>query len=146
MDSIKIKGHMSAELIKADGSSKHQEKDNIIVAVGFDFIADCMCKTEDRPSPMTHIAVGTGTTASDLSQTTLVNQIGINAATYSHSSMTKTFTLMTTFTPGSATGSITEAGVFNNVSGGIMLDRVVFDEINKAEADTLNIQFTFTLS
>ena len=30
MDSIKIKGHMSAELIKADGSSKRQEKDNII--------------------------------------------------------------------------------------------------------------------
>lgn len=105
-----------------------------------------MCRSEARPDPLSHIAVGTGTTAADLAQTALVNQIGINSATYSHSSLTKTFTLMTTFTPGNATGSITEAGVFNAVSGGIMLDRVVFDEINKAESDTLNIQFTFTLS
>ena len=105
-----------------------------------------MCLSSGRPGVMSHIAIGSGTTATAAGQSSLVAQLAIKSATYSHSSGTKTFTLTTTFNPGVGTGAVTEAGVFNAVSGGIMLDRVVFSAINKAAADTLNVIFTFTLS
>ena len=146
MNSINIKGHMSADLIHKDGSIEHQEKDNIIVAVGFDFIANCMCAPENRPAVLSHIAIGIGDNEAEEGQTALSNQIAINSATYTHSSLTKSFALATTFNPGVGIGAITEAGVFNSGDSGIMLDRVVFAPINKAENDTLNVHFTFTLS
>lgn len=105
-----------------------------------------MCLSSGRPGVMSHIAIGTGTTAAAVGQSALIAQIAIKSATYSHSSGTKTFTLTATFSPGVGTGAITEAGVFNAASGGIMLDRVVFAVINKSSADTLNVTFTFTLS
>ena len=146
MNPIHIKGHMSAELVHQNGEVERQEKDNIIVNVGFDFIANSMCLTENRPAAMQYIAIGTGTAPTADGQTLLGTVIAINNATYSHSALSKTFSLATTFGPGVGTGAITEAGVFNAASGGIMLDRVVFDPINKAANDTLNVHFTFTLS
>ena len=105
-----------------------------------------MCLAENRPAVMQYIAIDTGTAATADGQTVLGTVTAINNATYSHSALTKTFSLSTTFGPGVGTGAITEAGVFNAAADGIMLDRVVFEPINKAENDTLNVHFTFTLS
>ena len=105
-----------------------------------------MCLAENRPAVLQYIAIGTGTAVTSDGQTDLGDLAAISHATYSHSALTKTFSLSTTFEPGVGTGAITEAGVFNAANDGIMLDRVVFDPINKAENDTLNVHFTFTLS
>jgi hypothetical protein len=47
---------------------------------------------------------------------------------------------------GDSTGALTEAGVFNAATGGIMLDRVVFPVVNKGADDSLTAVFTFTMS
>ncbi|MFU9046362.1 hypothetical protein ACNAUY_08205 [Acinetobacter tibetensis] len=139
-------GAMTATLIKASGETEVFHKDNIIVNAGFDFIADAIGKSASRPNAMGYIAIGTGTTAAAVAQTALVTEAARTAATYAHTTGTKVLTFTTTFAAGSGTGAITEAGVFNASSGGTMLDRVVFPVINKADADTLQITFTFTMS
>ncbi len=145
-DKMKLHGAMSATLIKADGSTETLHKDNIIVNVGFDFIANAIGASAARPAVMSHIAIGSGTTAASVGQTALVTELTRGAATYAHTTGTKTFTFTANFAAGVGTGAITEAGVLNAASGGILLDRVVFAVINKAALDTLQVTFTFTMS
>ena len=95
---------------------------------------------------ISHIAVGTGTTAPAAAQTALVTESARVAATYAHTAGTKVFTMVATFPAGTATAALTEAGIFNAASAGTMLDRVTFAVINKGAADTLTVTFTFTLS
>lgn len=145
-DSLLMKGSLELVVHRANGDVEVVRKDNIIVNAGFDFICDAIGKGSGRPGVMNHIAVGTGTTAAAASQTALVSEIARKSATYSHTAGTKIMTFQTTFNPGEATGALTEAGVFNASSGGIMLDRVVFPVVNKGADDTVTATFTFTLS
>lgn len=148
LDTLKLKGTMTAVLVKEDGGVETFYKDNIIVNVGFDFIADAIGLSASRPGVMNAIAVGTGATAAAAGQSALVTELARGAAVYAHTGGTKTFTFTTTFAAGTGTGAITEAGVFNSQSAGsgIMFDRVVFNVINKGAADTLQVTFTFTMS
>lgn len=145
-DKMNMHGAMTATLIKGDGTVHTLHKDNIIVNVGFDFVANAIGAASGRPGVMSHIGIGTGTTAAAAAQTALVAEINRQAATYAHTTNTKTFTFTATFAPGVGTGAITEAGVLNAATGGILLDRVVFGVINKAALDTLQVTFTFTMS
>ena len=134
-DSLCIKGAIRAELRKPDGTVKVTEKHNIIVNGGFDFIANAIGSTSARPSVMNIIAVGTGTTSPNATDTKLATQLAYKTV----------FSFTATFNPGEATGGITEAGVFNG-NAGTMLDRVVFAVINKGSEDTLKVTFTFTMA
>lgn len=145
-DKLKLHGALTLMLTKANGEVEVTQKDNIIVDVGFDFIADAIGKAASRPGVMGYIAVGTGTAAAATTQTTLGTEVSRLAATYAHTAGAKTFTFTTTFADGVATGALTEAGVFNAASAGIMLDRVVFPVVNKGADDTLTAVFTFTMS
>lgn len=145
-DNFKIKGQMELVLFKADGTVETRFKDNMILDVGFDFIADAIGKASGRPNVMSHIAIGSGTTAVAAGQTALVTEIDRNAATYAHTPGTKVFTLSATFGAGEGVGAITEAGVVNAGSAGTFIDRVVFAVINKGTSDTLTVTFSFTLS
>lgn len=145
-DKFNIVGAMTATLIKEDGTTEVFKKNNLIVDVGFDFIADCIGKSTARPAVVSHIAVGTGTAAAAPADVALQNEINRQASTYSHTGGTKVFEVTASFVAGVATGALTEAGILNAASLGILLDRVVFPVINKGAADTLAITFTFTMS
>ena len=145
-DGFYLHGRMEARLIKPDGSVIVRVKDNLIVNAGFSFIAQSVGLSSGRPSVMSHIAVGTGTTAAASANTALVTELARKAATFSHTVGTKVFQFEATFNAGEATGAITEAGVLNAASAGTMLDRVVFAVINKGADDTLTQRFTFTMS
>lgn len=145
-EALKLKGTFVATLRKANGDVEVRRKDNLILNVGFDFIADAIGKASGRPDVMSHTAVGTGATAVAATQSALVTELARKAATYAHTANTKVFTFVTTFNPGEATGAITEAGICNAASAGIFIDRVTFAVINKAADDTLQTTFQFTLS
>ena len=145
-ESMQLHGAMTLILRHASGEVETVHKDNLIVNVGFDFIADAIGKAASRPAVMGYIALGTGTTAAAATQSALVTELDRNAATYTHTAGTKTFAFTADFPAGDATGAITEAGVFNAVSAGIMLDRVVFPVVNKGADDSLTAVFTFTMS
>ena len=145
-ETMQLQGAMTLIVRRASGDIETVHKDNIIVNVGFDFIADAIGKSASRPSVMGFIALGTGTTAAAASQSALVSELDRNAATYAHTVGTKAFSFTADFLAGDGTGAITEAGVFNAASGGIMLDRVVFPVVNKGADDSLTAVFTFTMS
>lgn len=145
-ETMQLQGAMTLIVRRASGDIETVHKDNIIVNVGFDFIADAIGKSASRPSVMGFIALGTGTTAAAASQSALVSELDRNAATYAHTTGSKAFSFTADFPAGDGTGAITEAGVFNAASGGIMLDRVVFPVVNKGADDSLTAVFTFTMS
>ena len=143
---LRLRGAVELRLYRANGEIIVRRKDNLIVDVGFDFIADVIGLSSGRPGAMSHIAVGTGVVAAAAGDTVLGAELARKAAAYAHTAGTKVFTFETTFDPGEATGAITEAGVFNAATAGTMLDRVVFAVINKGSDDTLTQKFTFTMS
>lgn len=145
-EGVHLDGVMSAVLTKPDGTQTKIEKHNLIVQSGIDFMCDAMGKSSSRPAIMNHIGIGTGSTAPADNQTTLVTQTLRKPATYAHTTGTGSFTLTSTFEAGEATGALKEAGVFNAISAGKMLDRVVFPVINKEPNDILTMTFTFTVS
>lgn len=142
---VALLGSMEAILFKADGRVSVTRRDNLIVNAGWTFISDAIGAASGRPAVMSHIGVGTGTTAAAVTQTDLVTPTLRKAATFSKPA-TKQFQFETTFNPGEATAALTEAGVFNAAAAGIMLDRVTFSVINKGADDTLTQRFTFTMS
>ncbi len=145
-ESMQLHGAMTLIVSRANGDTETIYRDNLIVNVGFDFIADAIGKSASRPAVMGYIALGTGTTAAAATQSALVTELDRNAATYAHTAGTKTFTFTADFPAGDGTGAITEAGVFNAATAGIMLDRVVFPIVNKGADDSLTAVFTFTMS
>ena len=146
MDKLKLKGSFTGILRHKDGSVEVRRKDNLILNVGFDFIADAIGKAVGRSECMAYTAVGTGTDETAPEQTQLVQELARKPATYEHVAGTKVFTFTTKFAEGEATGAITEAGICNAASDGIFLDRVTFSVINKGNDDTYESHFQFTLS
>jgi len=145
-DAFKMHGAVTLILEKANGEKEITHKDNLIVDVGFDFIADAIGNAGARPAAMGWIAIGSDATAAANGNTALIAEITRLAATYAHTAGTKVFSFSATFNPGTGTGAITEAGVINAAAAGIMLDRVVFPVVNKGADDTLTAVFTFTMS
>lgn len=145
-EELHARGDWSFTIFRENGDIESVSRKNLIVNVGYDFICDSIGLASGRPSVMSYIAVGTGTTAPAAAQTALVTEIARVSAIYTHTAGTKTFKITTTFNPGTGTGAITEAAILNASSAGIMLNRVSFPVINKGAADTIVAEFTFTLS
>ena len=119
------------------------EKKNLIVTAGKVFLASAVINSS--ASPFTNMAIGTGTTAAVLTDTALGSELARSAFTTS-SVASNVVTLSTTYAAGTGTGALTEAGIFNNVTGGTMLCRTVFAVINKGALDTLTITWKVTVA
>ena len=119
-----------------------QETNNLVVTAGKNWVADRM---NDANTVMTHMALGTSTTAAAAGQTALVTELDRNALT-STTVSTNTVAYAATWAAGDGTGAITEAGIFDAASSGDMLARTVFSVVNKAASDSITITWTITIS
>jgi len=120
-----------------------QEIPNLVVTTGKNFVSSRMKDT--TKGAMSHMAVGTGTTAAAAGNTTLVTELDRNALT-STTVTNNEIAYVCTWAAGDGTGAITEAGLFNASSGGDMLCRTVFSVVNKGSADSMTITWTITVS
>ena len=120
-----------------------KEIPNLVVTAGKNFVSSRMKDT--TKAAMSHMAVGTGTTAAAAGNTTLVTELDRNALT-STTVTTTEIAYVCTWAAGDGTGAITEAGLFNASSGGDMLCRTVFSVVNKGSADSMTITWTITVS
>jgi hypothetical protein len=143
-DSIKVTGNLKVVLTGPDGQVKDtQEFKNLVVTTGKNFIASRMAGTSSNV--MSHMAIGTGTTAAAVGDTALETEAGrvsLTSSTVTDNSVA----YVATFPAGTGTGAITEAGILNAGSGGTLLCRTVFSVINKGAADTLGITWTVTVN
>jgi hypothetical protein len=119
---------------------------NLVVTVGKGFIASKMAGAV--VDAMSHMELGTSSVAANNTDTTLVAPVAGSRRSFDSSAMVvgSTVTYYATFGPGVATGALTEAGIFNAATGGIMLCRTVFAVVNKPAGDTINIAWTVTIN
>ena len=143
-DEIKVKGHLSIVLVDEMGVVKDERDfDNLVVTAGKGYIASRM--KDATATAMSHMAIGTGTTAAAVGQTALVTEANRQALTSTNVSGGQ-ITYSSTFGNGQGTGALTEAAILNAATGGTMLCRTVFNVINKGANDTLAITWTVTVS
>lgn len=144
VENIKATGRLNIQIVGPDGNVKDErEIDNLVVTAGLGYIASRM--KDATATAMSHMALGSGTTAAAAGQTALVTELGRTALT----STTVTgaqVQYVATFGAGTATGAVTEAGIFNASSAGTMLCRTVFSVVNKDAGDTMSITWTVTLA
>jgi len=144
-DNLKLRGDVSIVLKSANGSVKDSRAiKNLVVNDGLNFIVSRMKDTTQ--GAMSHMAVGSSTTAAAAGQTDLVSILGSREALDSTAVSTNTVTYVSSFEAGDGTGAVTEAGIFNASSGGDMLCRTVFDVVNKQATDSMTITWTITLT
>ena len=144
-DKLKLRGDVSIVLKSADGSVKDSRAiKNLVVNDGLNFIVSRMKDTTQ--GVMSHMAVGSSTTAAAAGQTDLVSILGSREALDSTAVSTNTVTFISSFPSGSGTGAVTEAGIFNASSGGDMLCRTVFDVVNKQATDSMTISWLVSLT
>ena len=147
-DNIKTKGTLTLVLTDEFGNVKQQDEHNLVVATGLAYIASRM--KDATATAMSHMAVGSGNVAAASANTALGSELGRVALTsttlVTTSVSNDAVQYVATFGAGTGTGAVTEAGIFNNVTGGTMLCRTVFAVINKGALDTLTITWKVTVA
>lgn len=143
-DGLKLRGDVALVLRDKNGNVKEERKiKNLIVNTGLNFICDRMKNDE---TAMSHMALGSGSTAAAAGDTTLGTQLGSREALDSDTVSSNTITYTSSFEAGDATGAVTEAGIFNATSGGTMLCRTVFAVVNKSADDSLSVSWQISLT
>tara|TARA_B110000285_G_scaffold98820_1_gene112673 strand:+ start:234 stop:683 length:450 start_codon:yes stop_codon:yes gene_type:complete len=144
-ENLKLRGDVAIVLKDKNGNVKEsREIHNLVVSSGLEFICSRMAGTS--AGVMSHMALGSGTTAASSGQTDLVSILGSREALDSTSASSNTITYVSSFEAGEGTGAVTEAGVFNAASSGTMLCRTVFAVVNKQADDTMSVTWTITLT
>ena len=142
-DTIKVTGELKITVTKPDGNVHETVVPNIVVTDGKEYIASRM--KDATATAMSHMAIGTGTTAAAAGDAALETEAGRVALT-STTVTSNAVAYVATFAAGTGTGAITEAGILNASSSGTLLCRTVFSVINKGAADTLGITWTVTVN
>ena len=148
-DQINVKGTVKIELFNKKGELKDKREicENLVVNTGLYHIADQM--SDKGEAAMSHMAIGTGTTAPVAGDTILQAELDRNALTSKTQGTAadqNKVTYIGDWAAGDGTGAITEAGIFNAATAGVMLARIAFSAINKAANDTLRITWQHTYS
>jgi len=154
---LRMSGKVDMVLLHPDGTTEQRHLDNLIVDSGLQGVASRIAPHDGSINPSSaynFIALGTSSNPVSADQTSLVSELPFSATYSRHQDTVATFVstgpkqlvLSVTFSPGEATGAISESGIFDSSTGGDMLARQAFSTINKGEGDTLTITWTITLS
>ena len=143
-DETRALGKLTIEVKDKDGKLKQREEvKNLVVDTGLAYIASRM--KDATATAMSHMAIGTGSSAAAAGNTAL----GTEAARVALTSTTVTsnaVAYVASFAAGTGTGAITEAGILNAASSGTLLCRTVFSVVNKGASDSMTITWTVTIS
>ena len=143
-DESRALGKLTIEVKDKDGKLKQREEvKNLVVDTGLAYIASRM--KDASATAMSHMAIGTGSSAAAAGNTAL----GTEAARVALTSTTVTsnaVAYVASFAAGTGTGAITEAGILNAASSGTLLCRTVFSVVNKGASDSMTITWTVTIS
>lgn len=142
--------HLSGRFIgttvnKKTGEIVTWEKSNKIVNTGFAWVASLMSTIGNRPNPITHIGFGTSMTETTEEMTTLGNEVYRSPVTSSWDDVTRELTFSGSIPVNAGiNNTVTEAGLFNAETGGMMFDRAVFP--GKGIEDDLEFYFDFIVT
>ena len=137
-DNLKLTGALTIAI----NDTIVQKTENLVVTAGKEWVAQRM---NNANTVMTYMSIGTGTTVAAAGNTTLVTELDRNALS-STTVTNNNVAYVATWAAGDGTGAITEAGIFNAASSGVMLARTVFSVVNKGADDSMTITWTITIS
>jgi hypothetical protein len=137
-DGMKMSGKLTISL----NDEVVREIDNLVVTAGKGFVASRMIGTS--ANVMSHMAVGSGSTAAAANDTALGSELGRTTTSASVSGAVVTYS--STFAAGTGTGAVSEAAILNASSSGTMLCRTVFSVVNKGASDSMTVSWTVTVS
>ncbi len=144
-DDLKLRGDVAIVLKDKDGKVKEsREINNLVVSAGLTYI--CSRMADASAGVMSHMALGSGTTAAAAGDTDLQSILGSREALDSTTASSNTITYVSSFEAGEGTGAVTEAGIFNAATSGTMLCHVIFPVVNKQADDTMSVTWTITLT
>lgn len=145
---VKAIGKVEIVIRGPDGSLKYcGVVPNLVVNTGLYHIADQM--SDQGNAAMSHMSVGTGTTAAAATDTALETELDRNeldSTTQGSGADANKVVFVCTWEAGDGTGALTEAGIFNQASAGVMLCRTVFAVKNKGAGDSMTMTWTITFS
>ena len=143
-ENTKVRGTLQFELRDAAGNVKQFIEENLVVNLGLAAIAKRMI--DDAEGKVTHMAVGTDSTAAVGTQTALsteLTRVVLQASTNVTGVVANdSARFVAEFGPGVGTGALREAGLFANTT---MWARSVFADLNKAADDTLTISWNIRI-
>ena len=134
---------MKGRLTIAINDEVVQVVDNLVVTTGKGYVASRM--KDASATAMSHMAVGSGSTAAAAGDTALGSEaarIALTSTTVSGADVT----YVATFGAGVGTAALTEAAILNASSSGTMLCRTVFPVVNKHSTDSMSVTWTVTAS
>lgn len=142
---IPLKGRFIVELIGEDGSRKTVRiVENVVVSVGKSYLAEWLTQPTQSDPFMSYIALGTGSTAASASDTSLETELSTRVqGTLSFDG--PIWQNQAFFGSGVDTGTIAEAGIFSDVSGGTMMARQTFTPIVKGAGEGVLVTWQITI-
>ena len=141
---VNVKGNLEVILLDENGIQKDYRKvENLVVAVGKQVIAARLLG--NTLAVMSHMAVGSDSTAAATGQTALGAELG-RVTFDSTARAANVNTYIATFPAGTGTGALTEAAILNASSTGNMLCRTTFSVVNKASGDVVVITWNVTVA
>lgn len=138
-EELKLTGHVTVMV----NDEVVREIPNLVVTAGKGYVTSRMKDT--TATAMSHMAVGTDSSAAAAGQTAVGAESGRVALT-STTVSGATITYVANFPAGTGTAALTEAATFNASSGGTMLCRTVFSVVNKGASDSMAISWAITAS
>ena len=138
-EALNLTGH----LVISINDEVVQDIPNLVVTAGKGYVASRM--KDATTTAMSHMAIGTGSTAAAAGDTALGSESArVAMAGTAVSGAVVTYTA--TFPAGTGTAAITEAILVNAASSGTILARTVFPVINKSSSDSCSISWAVTVS
>jgi len=145
---VNVIGEVHLQMWRPDGSVKYDTCfPNLVVNDGLYHIADQL--SDQGEGAMSHMAVGTGTTAAAAGDTALETELDRNAltsTTQGSGASANQVAYVGDWAAGDGTGALTEAGIFNQAGAGDILCRTVFSVKNKGAGDSMTLTWTITFS
>jgi len=145
---LKLNNIITLKLKDIEGNIvKKVSKKNLVTTIGFRLVLDALGNDK---SGITYGAVGTGTTAAAVSDTTLETELDRNGSIYTRSQTVGTFSVF--FNTGEANGIITEIGFFGDDAtttsdSGTLFNHIILDSsITKTTDYTLTLDLDITVT
>ncbi len=120
---------------------------NLVVDVGLNYLRDYPFNNATAFARMRWVAIGSNAAAPAAGDVALGTETARVLATYAAGG-TGVVTLSASFAPGTGTGTVAEAGLFDNAGAGLgnMFDRFLLGPLTKAAGATLDVELTITFT
>jgi hypothetical protein len=149
-DVIQLRGCIEMQLRNAKNGKAVGDRIslNTVVTAGRRWVLERIQSVSPPSTTITHLGVGTGTTAPATGDTALGSEtVRIAIGTYTTTGLANnppSWRAEATFATNEANTTLGEAGLFNSSSAGTMLSRVTYSTLNKTTSNTLSVSYTIS--